>query len=390
MTARRRQVHTSADDFHATTRELLDVADLRTSFRIPRGVVTAVDGVSFTLGRGRTLGLVGESGCGKSVLSRSIMGLLPPTAERSGEITFAGERLDGMSDDALRDYWGTQMSMVFQDPMTSLNPVMRIGNQITESLEVHTDMDRGQRRETALALLRSVNIPEPQRRLRQYPHELSGGMRQRVVIAMALACGPKLVFADEPTTALDVTVQAQILDLLETQQRERDMAMVLVSHDLGVVAGRTHDIAVMYAGQIVEQAPTATLFSEVRMPYTEALLRSVPRLENPSHTRLAVIGGRPPDLIDPPPGCRFAPRCPYAQARCHTDAPPLVEADTPGHWYRCWYPVGTDAGREALERNLAAHVPQAEAAVTGELTTELETASIGDVVTDEAITEVAD
>jgi peptide/nickel transport system ATP-binding protein len=375
MTPTRRHVHTSADDFHVASRGLLDVVDLHTSFRTARGLVRAVDGVSFTLGRGRTLGLVGESGCGKSVLSRSVMGLLPATAERTGEISFGGERIDGLGDEALRDYWGTQMSMVFQDPMTSLNPVMRIGRQITESLEVHTDLDRQQRHETALALLRSVHIPEPERRMRQFPHELSGGMRQRVVIAIALACGPQLVFADEPTTALDVTVQAQILDLLAEQQRERDMAVVLVSHDLGVVAGRTHDIAVMYAGQIVEQAPTATLFSEVRMPYTEALLRSVPRLENPSHTRLAVIGGRPPDLIDPPPGCRFAPRCPYAQARCHSEAPPLVEADTPGHWYRCWYPVGTDAGREALERNLAARVPQAEAAVTGELSAELEVAA---------------
>jgi peptide/nickel transport system ATP-binding protein len=256
---------------------------------------------------------------------------------------------------------------------------MRIGKQITESLEVHTDMSGEQARETALALLRSVHIPEPERRLRQYPHQLSGGMRQRVVIAVALACGPQLVFADEPTTALDVTVQAQILDLIQEQQRERDMAVVLVSHDLGVVAGRTHDIAVMYAGQIVEQAPTATLFSEVRMPYTEALLQSVPRLENPSHTRLSVIGGRPPDLIDPPAGCRFSPRCPYVQARCRTEQPPLVEAETPGHWYRCWYPVGTDAGRDALERNLAAHLPQAEAAVTGDLRPDLETDLVGEV-----------
>jgi peptide/nickel transport system ATP-binding protein len=369
----RRHVHTTAEGFHLGGRGLLEVVDLRTRFRTPRGVVTAVDGVSFTLERGRTMGLVGESGCGKSVLSRSIMGLLPPTAERSGEVTLHGERIDGLNDAALRSYWGTQMSMVFQDPMTSLNPVMRIGRQVTESLEVHTDLDRAAARDTAVQLLRSVHIPEPERRLKQYPHELSGGMRQRVVIAIALACGPELLFADEPTTALDVTVQAQILDLLDEQQRERDMAMVLVSHDLGVVAGRTHDIAVMYAGQIVEQAPTATLFSEVRMPYTEALLKSVPRLENASHTRLAVIGGRPPDLIAPPPGCRFAPRCPYAQARCHEEQPPLIEADTPGHFYRCWYPVGTDAGREALERNLAEHLPQAEAAVTGELSPDLDT-----------------
>ncbi|HET6953933.1 MAG TPA: ABC transporter ATP-binding protein [Acidimicrobiales bacterium] len=371
MTPARRHVSTSPDDFHLAGRDLLDVVDLRTSFHTPRGVVKAVDGVSLALARGRTLGLVGESGCGKSVLSRSIMGLLPSTARRQGTITFAGVRLDELGPAALREYWGTQMSMVFQDPMTSLNPVMRIGRQIMESLEVHTEMSRADARETALALLRSVHIPEAERRLRQYPHELSGGMRQRVVIAVALACGPQLLFADEPTTALDVTVQAQILDLLGEQQRERDMAVVLVSHDLGVVAGRTHDIAVMYAGQIVEQAPTSTLFSEVRMPYTEALLRSVPRLENESHTRLSVIGGRPPDLIDPPAGCRFAPRCPYVQPRCLEEQPPLVEAETPGHLYRCWYPVGTDAGREALESNLAAQLPQAEAAVSGAVSGDL-------------------
>jgi peptide/nickel transport system ATP-binding protein len=366
----RRHVVPTAEDYHKSGSRLLEVDDLKTHFVTPRGRVRAVDGVSITLDRGRTLGLVGESGCGKSVLSRSIMGLLPSTADRSGAIIFGGERLDELGPEALRSYWGTQMAMVFQDPMTSLNPVMKIGRQITESLEVHTDLDRGQARETALALLRSVHIPEPERRLKQYPHELSGGMRQRVVIAVSLACGPQLLFADEPTTALDVTVQAQILDLLNEQQRERHMAVILVSHDLGVVAGRTHDIAVMYAGQIVEQAPTRTLFAEVRMPYTEALLRSVPRLENPSHTRLAVIGGRPPDLIDPPTGCRFAARCPYVQDRCREEAPPLVEADTPGHLFRCWYPVGTDAGKEALERNLAAQLPQAEAAVTGELAVE--------------------
>jgi peptide/nickel transport system ATP-binding protein len=364
----RRHVASAPEDFHqAAGRRLLEIDELTTDFLTPRGTVRAVDHVSFTLDRGKTMGLVGESGCGKSVLSRSIMGLLPSNARRYGEIRFGDDRLDMLSPAAMRDYWGTQISIVFQDPMTSLNPVMKIGRQIAESLEVHTDLTSSQIQETALALLRSVKIPEAERRLRQYPHELSGGMRQRVVIAIALACGPALLFADEPTTALDVTVQAQILDLLGEQQRERDMAVVLVSHDLGVVAGRTHDIAVMYAGQIVEQAPTRTLFSEVRMPYTEALLRSVPRLENPSHTKLAVIGGRPPDLISPPPGCRFAPRCPYVQPRCLEEMPPLVEADTPGHLFRCWYPVGTDKGREALERNLEAELPQAAAAVTGEL-----------------------
>ncbi len=365
----RKRVAAAEGTIHPPTGRVLDVDDLATHFNTPRGTVKAVDGVSFTLDRGRTMGLVGESGCGKSVLSRSIMGLLPSrNVTRRGTITFDGNRLDQLGAAELRDYWGTQLAMVFQDPMTSLNPVMRIGRQITESLEYHFDMDRKEARQAALALLTSVNIPEPARRLTQYPHELSGGMRQRVVIAVALACGPQLLFADEPTTALDVTVQAQILDLLRQQQRDRDMAMVLVSHDLGVVAGHTDEIAVMYAGQIVEQAPTRTLFAKMRMPYTAALVESIPRLENPSHTRLNVIAGRPPDLIDPPKGCRFAPRCPYAQDRCREEQPPLIEADDPGHVYRCWFPVGTDAGREALERNLADHVPQAELAVTGDLT----------------------
>jgi peptide/nickel transport system ATP-binding protein len=237
-------------------------------------------------------------------------------------------------------------------------------------------MPRDQADATALTLMKSVGIPESERRLNEYPHQMSGGMRQRIVIAVALACGPKLLFADEPTTALDVTVQAQILDLLQQQQRERDMAMVLVTHDLGVVANRADDIAVMYAGQIVEMAPTKTLFAQMRMPYTEGLLKSIPKLEQPSHTRLEIIGGRPPDLINPPIGCKFSPRCPYAQDRCHTEEPPLIEADTPGHYFRCWYPVGTDAGRDALERNLAAHVPQAEAAVAGDavLAAKIETA----------------
>jgi oligopeptide/dipeptide ABC transporter ATP-binding protein len=224
--------------------------------------------------------------------------------------------------------------------MTSLNPVVPIGRQITESMRHHLGIGAAEAIDTALALLRSVGIPEPARRLRQYPHELSGGMRQRVVIAVALACGPKLLFADEPTTALDVTVQAQILDVLDEQRRERNMAMVLVTHDLGVAAGHTHDIAVMYAGQIVERAPTRTLFHNMRMPYTEALLASIPRVERPSHTRLEIIPGRPPDLAAPPAGCRFAPRCPYAQDRCRAEMPPLIEAAEPNHWYRCWYPVG--------------------------------------------------
>ncbi len=346
---------------------LLEVDDFRTQFDTPGGLVKAVDGVSFTLDRGKTLGIVGESGSGKTVLSRSIMGLLTgKNVIRTGSATYNGQELVGAPRDEMRALWGTEMAMVFQDPMTSLNPVLKIGRQITEGLRYHLDVPKDEAHQQALQLLDSVGIPDPKRRIGQYPHELSGGMRQRVTIAIALACGPKLLFADEPTTALDVTVQAQILNLLAQQQRERHMAMILVTHDLGVVAGRTDEIAVMYAGQIVEKAPTRTLFSEVRMPYTEALLRSIPKLEDPSHTRLQIIGGRPPDLVNPPSGCRFAPRCPYAQPKCHAEAPPLVEAETPGHLYRCWFPVGTEAGREALERNLAHHVPAAEAAVTGD------------------------
>ncbi len=320
--------------------ELLEDTDLRTWFQTPRGPVRAVDGVSLSVGQGRTLGVVGESGSGKTVLSRSIMGLLTAgNVVRSGSIRYRGQELIDAPASELRHLWGTEMAMVFQDPMTSLNPVMRIGQQLTEGVRYHFDLPKADARKAAIGLLTDVGIPDPTRRLRQYPHELSGGMRQRVTIAIALASGPKLLLADEPTTALDVTVQAQILDLLQQQQRNRFMAMVLVTHDLGVVAGRTDEIIVMYAGQVVERAPTATLFAKVKMPYTEALLASIPSLTAPSHERLKVIGGRPPDLVNPPAGCRFALRCPYAQDRCFQEEPPLVEADTPGHEYRCWFPL---------------------------------------------------
>ena len=353
---------------------LLEVRDIRTQFPTPRGVLNAVDGVSFDLDRGRTLGIVGESGSGKSVLSRSIMGLLPGTAERFGEVRFEGREITGLSGADYRALWGKEMAMIFQDPMTALNPVMRIGKQITESLRFHLEMNKDEARETAVALLRAVKIPEADKRFKAYPHEMSGGMRQRVVIAVALACGPKLLFADEPTTALDVTVQAQILDLLAEQQRERYMAMILVTHDLGVVAGRADEIAVMYAGRIVEQAPTDVLFREMRMPYTEALLAAIPKLEDPSHTRLTAIGGRPPDLANPPKGCPFAPRCPYARERCHEERPELVQSPTnPAHRYACFYPVGspeTEEIRVQIEaRRLMATAPPAvteDAAATGD------------------------
>jgi oligopeptide/dipeptide ABC transporter ATP-binding protein len=355
----RRRPQLSFPDVDSLQGPLLEVEDLHTSFRTGRGLVRAVDGVSLTLARGRTLGIVGESGSGKTVLSRSIMGLLPGSnVERSGTVRFSGHDLTAMSHAELREVWGMQVALVFQDPMTALNPVVRVGRQITESLRLRAGLDRKGAYDTAVALLKSVGIPAPERRLRAYPHELSGGMRQRVMIAIALACGPKLLLADEPTTGLDVTVQAQILDLLATQQRERHMGMILVTHDLGVVANRTDEIAVMYAGRVVEQAPTAELFAHTRMPYTEALLRSIPRLTDASHTRLRAIPGRPPDLSADLQGCRFAPRCPYAQDRCRSEEPPLRTAGQ-GHVFRCWYPVGSAEGDAALARNVASLVPAA-------------------------------
>jgi oligopeptide/dipeptide ABC transporter ATP-binding protein len=319
---------------------LLEVTDLHVSFATPRGAVRAVQGVSLQLEQGKTLGIVGESGSGKTVLSRAIMGLLPRrSATQTGSVIYEGTEILNAPNDRLRKLWGTQIAMVFQDPMTSLNPVQRIGNQITETLKLHLKLGKDEAKETALSLLMQVGIPSPVERYGAYPFQLSGGMRQRVMIAIALACAPRLLMADEPTTGLDVTVQAQILDLLSTLQRQRQMAMILVTHDLGVVATRTDEIIVMYAGNVVERAPTSVLFSEMSMPYTEALLKSMPRISNPSHTRLLSIEGRPPDLLSPPPGCPFAPRCPYVQDKCRAEKPPLVEGAVPGHSYACWFPL---------------------------------------------------
>ncbi len=319
---------------------LLMVEDLHTAFRTGRGTVKAVDGVSLSVGRGKTLGIVGESGSGKTVLSRSIMGLLPPRdVIRSGTVHFAGHDLTAMDDKQLRQVWGAELSMIFQDPMTALNPVKRIGTQITESLRLHMGMDGKEARANAIELLRQVGIPSPEERVRWYPFQLSGGMRQRVMIAIALACAPRLVMADEPTTGLDVTVQAQILDLLADLQRERHMAVILVTHDLGVVASRADEIVVMYAGRVVERAPTHTLFHDTHMPYTQALMDSIPRLADPSGTRLHAIAGRPPDLIHPPKGCRFSPRCPYAQDKCRESDPPLRTAGSAAHLFACWFPL---------------------------------------------------
>jgi oligopeptide/dipeptide ABC transporter ATP-binding protein len=329
---------------------VLHVRDLKVGFQIPAGLVRAVDGVSLSLAPGRTLGIVGESGSGKTILARAIMGLTPTIGlVRSGQVRFDNRDVDRLPLPQLRRLWGVEMSMVFQDPMTSLNPVMTVGRQITEPLRHHLKRSRRQSKAEALELLRSVGIADPVRRYREYPHELSGGMRQRALIAIALACKPKLLFADEPTTALDVTVQAQILDLLATIQADRGMAMVLISHDLAVVAGRTDEIAVMYAGRIVEQAPTAVLFTQMKMPYTEALIRSIPRISDRPHSRSVVIPGRPPDPLSPAGGCAFAPRCQYARDRCRVEAPPLIQADNPRHHYACWYPVeiGVGTGKKA-------------------------------------------
>ncbi len=333
---------------------LLEVDDLRTYFDTPRGVVKAVDGVSLRVDRGRTLGIVGESGSGKTVLSRSIMNLLPKANTiREGSVRFEGRELTTMKNKEMRTIWGAELAMVLQDPMTSLNPVTKIGEQITESLGIHLNEKGKVAKAHAVELLNSVGIPAAERRLGEYPHQLSGGMRQRVTIAIALACSPKLLVADEPTTALDVTVQRQILDLLESQQTQRNMGLIIITHDLGVVAGRADEIAVMYAGRVVERAPTRELFARHRHPYTEGLLRSIPRLHQPSHSRLQAIPGRPPDLVDPPKGCPFAPRCNYAQDKCLTETPVLT-LHAAGHEAACHFPVGTTAGQEALARNVTA------------------------------------
>ncbi len=321
------------------SRPLLEVQNLSATFRTPRGPLRAVDSVSFDVASRGRLGIVGESGSGKSVLARSIMGLPARNGRTEGAVLLDGQDLRKLSPPELRQRWGAEVAMVFQDPATSLNPVVRIGRQITESLRLHLGLSKNEAQTRAVELLASVGIPAPERRVREYPHQLSGGMRQRVVIAIALACSPKLLLADEPTTALDVTIEAQVLDLLEEKQREHHMTMILITHNLGVVANHTDEIMVVYAGQIVERAPTKVLFREMRMPYTEALLRSIPKLNEPGHTRLQAIPGRPPDLVLRPKGCRFAPRCQYAQPKCHEEMPPLIEADTPEHQYRCWFPL---------------------------------------------------
>ena len=336
---------------------LLEVKDLRTVFATDEGEFAAVDGVSFAVDAGQTLAIVGESGCGKSVSSLSIMGLVAsPGRIAQGSIRFEGRELVGLDSHALQDLRGNRMAMIFQEPMSSLNPAFTVGEQIVEALLRHRDITRAQATERAMAMLRRVRIPAPEQRFHEHPHKLSGGMRQRAMIAMALACEPQLLIADEPTTALDVTIQAQILDLLATLQRETGTAVVLITHDLGVVAEVADEVLVMYAGRIVERAPVARLFECPEHPYTIGLLGAIPRLHG-DQARLTSIDGQVPNPLRQLAGCRFAERCPFADAQCHRAVPALraVDAAHPGHQAACWKaPLDADA--------LTPRVPQAVSA----------------------------
>jgi oligopeptide transport system ATP-binding protein len=336
---------------------ILEVNDLKTYFFTREGVVQAVDGVTFEVEKGQTLGIVGESGCGKSVTALSIMGLVPkpPAKIVEGEVLFEGKDLTKLDDKQLQNVRGRQVAMIFQDPMTSLNPTIKIGTQITETIDRHYDVSKDEARKRAIELLEEVRIPRAADRLDDYPHRFSGGMRQRVMIAIALSCNPKLLIADEPTTALDVTIQAQILDLLDELRREHEMAMILITHDMGVVAETADDIAVMYAGQIVEYTNSLELFDNPEHPYTEALLGALPQLEGDESEirqgRLTSIPGRPPDLINPPEACRFAARCPYAhfEDTC-TEVQPELREIRPGHFVRTAHPTSERVGeREPVE-----------------------------------------
>ena len=328
---------------------LLRVENLQTHFHTRDGIVRAVDGVSFEVHAGETLAIVGESGCGKSVTSLSILRLLPmpPARFAAGRIEFDGRDLLALTEAEMRKVRGNAISMIFQEPMTSLNPVLTIGRQIAEALVLHRGLSPKDATARAVEMLRKVHIPEAERRIRQYPHELSGGMRQRVMIAMALACGPRLLIADEPTTALDVTIQAQILELMRELHRETGAAIILITHDLGVVAEMAQRVVVMYAGRKVEEAPIEELFANPRHPYTRGLLGSMPHLGdsvNETGKRLVEIPGMVPSLKDPAPGCLFAPRCPNAGERCTREAPPL-ERHADGHWAACWHPVAAPERR---------------------------------------------
>ncbi|WP_024796548.1 ABC transporter ATP-binding protein [Tomitella biformata] len=326
-----------------TDTPLLHVRNLHAYIGSDRGVVRAVDDVSFKLASSAALGVVGESGSGKSVMARAIMGLMPAHSAQTGEVYFQGRDLLALKQKEREAIWGKQIAMVFQDPGRSLNPVVRVERQLTEGMRRHLGVSSSEARARALSLLEEVGVPDPERRLRNYPHELSGGMRQRVMLAIALACEPDLLIADEPTTALDVTIQRQILDLLRDVQRKRGMALMLISHDLAVVAGRTDRVAVMYSGKLAEIGATRAVFDAPRHRYTHALLGATPTLDHERHTPLNLIAGSLPTPTDPPPGCRFAPRCGFVEAAC-TDPGPVMELVGPDHAVACInsVPVGAD------------------------------------------------
>jgi oligopeptide transport system ATP-binding protein len=323
---------------------LLDVKGLETEFKTPDGIIHAVNGVSFSLEEGETLGLVGESGCGKSVTMLSVLRLIamPPGKIVGGEAFFRGQDLLKMSQEEIRHVRGAQIAMVFQDPMTSLNPVLTIGVQMEEPLRLHLGMSRNQARERSAELLAMVGIPGPKERLRDYPHQFSGGMRQRVMIAMALSCGPQILIADEPTTALDVTIQAQIIELSKRLRDELGMAIIWITHDLGVIAGLARRVSVMYGGYLIEEAQVNELYANPQHPYTIGLLGSLPRLDSTRHQRLYSIEGLPPVLYEKPNACPFAPRCKWAMERCWKENP-ILESLAPEHRAACW--VDTQTGR---------------------------------------------
>jgi len=349
---------------------VLRLQDLRTEFNLRRGSVVAVDGVSFDVDEGECVGVVGESGCGKSTTGLSIMRLLPTNGHLTGgSVTLLGRDLAGLDEKEMRKVRGDEVALIPQDPMTSLNPTMTIGRQIAEGVLLHRDVSKGEARARALEVLRQVEMPQPEERLDQYPHELSGGLRQRVMIAMALVCEPKLLIADEPTTALDVTIQAQILDLIDELRQRLSMAVVLITHDMGVIAGRTDRVVVMYAGKVAEEAATEELFSRIRHPYSQALLASVPKIDQQRDERLLNIAGLPPDLSQEIVGCRFAPRCQFATDECRTTEPPLTQDTTSGaapHRFACFHPVDPDAvPTDAPAAAAAATAPEEVAAAEG-------------------------
>ena len=317
---------------------LLEVKELHTEFRTGAGLVRAVDGVSYTVHPGETVAIVGESGSGKSVGAMSILRLIPDPPGRitQGEILFAGRDLLGLSADEMREVRGSEIGMIFQKPMTSLNPVLTIGRQITETLQQHRGADRATADRRAVELLNLVGIADPERRLRQYPHQLSGGMRQRIMIAIALTCEPRLIIADEPTTALDVTIQAQILELIAELTRRLNVALIIITHNLGVVARYAKRVNVMYAGRLVESGPATEVYHDPRHPYTMALLRSVPRLDRPRQARLDPVDGQPPDLTRLDGGCAFRPRCRFAVEACGESRPPLEATGAAGHLSACF------------------------------------------------------